>query len=87
MHGKPEREGFDIWSVRRTAAGWGHPERLGNVINTEESASSASMAANGKLSLHKAPVGTSDLWITCQSFWCNVARGGVLVLHARRWRR
>ncbi len=61
--GKPGRTGFDIWSVARTASGWGAPVHLGNVINTDESESSASMASNGSIYFHKAVGGNSDLWV------------------------
>ncbi len=62
--GKPERKGFDIWSVTRTASGWAAPVHLGNVINTDESESSASMASNGSIYFHKAVGGNSDLWVS-----------------------
>ncbi len=62
--GKPDRKGFDIWSVKRTASGWGAPAHLGNAINTDESESSASMAANGSIYFHKAIGGNSDLWVS-----------------------
>jgi len=62
--GNPDRKGFDIWSVTRTANGWSEPVHLGNVINTDESESSASMASNGSIYFHKAIGGDSDLWIS-----------------------
>ena len=62
--GKPDRKGFDIWSVARTDSGWGAPVHLGNVINTDESESSASMASNGSIYFHKAIGGNSDLWVS-----------------------
>jgi hypothetical protein len=62
--GKPERKGFDIWSVARTASGWGAAVNLGNAINTDESESSASMASNGSIYFHKAVGGNSDLWVS-----------------------
>ncbi len=62
--GKPDRKGFDIWSVARTTTGWSAPVHLGNVINTDESESSASMARNGSIYFHKAVGGNSDLWVS-----------------------
>jgi hypothetical protein len=62
--GKPERKGFDIWSVARTGTGWGTPLHLGNVINTDDSESSASVAANGTIYFHKVVGGNSDLWMS-----------------------
>ncbi len=62
--GKPERKGFDIWSVTRNAHGWSGPVHLGNVINTDESESSASMTNNGSIYFHKAVGGNSDLWVS-----------------------
>lgn len=47
--GKPERNGFDIWAVSKIAEGWGEAYHLGNVINTDASESSASIAANGNI--------------------------------------
>ncbi|MDQ1923340.1 hypothetical protein [Massilia pseudoviolaceinigra] len=64
VHGKPDRKGFDIWSVARTDSGWAAPVHLGNVINTDESESSASMASNGSIYFHKAVGGNSDLWVS-----------------------
>lgn len=62
--GKPDRKGFDIWSVARKTGGWGAPVHLGNVINTDESESSASIATNGSIYFHKALGGNSDLWVS-----------------------
>lgn len=61
--GKPDRKGFDIWSVNRTAQGWSAPTHLGNVINSDESESSASIASNGTIYFMKDKgAGNSDLW-------------------------
>lgn len=61
--GRPERKGFDIWSVTRTAKGWNAPVHLGNVINTDASESSASIASNGTIYFMKEKgAGDSDLW-------------------------
>lgn len=61
--GKPDRKGFDIWSVTRTANGWKAPVHLGNRINSDESESSASIAANGTIYFMKNQgEGNSDLW-------------------------
>lgn len=62
---KPERKGFDIYAVARTAQGWGPVQHLGHDINTDESESSASVAANGNLYFMKdAPGMQSDLWVS-----------------------
>lgn len=61
--GKPLRKGFDIWSVTRTASGWSAPAHIGNVINSDESESSASIASNGTIYFMKDEgAGNSDLW-------------------------
>lgn len=61
--GKPDRKGFDIWSVTRTSTGWSAPAHLGNVINSDESESSASIASNGTIYFMKDQgAGNSDLW-------------------------
>jgi hypothetical protein len=65
--GKPERTGFDIWSVSVTAAGWGQPTHLGNVINTDLSESSASVARNGNIYFQKptsSDTAHQDLWVS-----------------------
>lgn len=65
--GEPGRKGFDIWSVAHTAKGWEAPRHLGNVINTDVSESSASIASNGNIYFHKALAATpanSDLWVS-----------------------
>lgn len=61
--GRPDRKGFDIWSVTRSANGWSAPSHLGNLINSEESESSASIASNGTIYFMKDQgAGNSDLW-------------------------
>jgi len=65
--GKPERKGFDIWSIALGPAGWGPPAHLGNDINTDESESSASVASNGSIYFMKAndkAGAQSDLWVS-----------------------
>lgn len=65
--GKPARTGFDIWSVALTPAGWDQPKHLGNVINTDASESSASVARNGSIYFMKATAAdanNSDLWVS-----------------------
>lgn len=65
VHGKPERQGFDIWSVAYSAGKWGQPVHLGNRINSDESESSASIAANGSIYFMKADgANKSDLWLS-----------------------
>lgn len=62
---KPARKGFDIYAVERTAQGWGVVRHLGHDINTDESESSASVAANGNLYFMKeAAAMQSDLWVS-----------------------
>jgi hypothetical protein len=65
VEGKPERKGFDIWKVAYSGGKWGQPVHLGNDINTDESESSASIAANGTIYFMK-PNGAnrSDLWLS-----------------------
>jgi hypothetical protein len=65
--GKPERKGFDIWAVKRTATGWGDAYHLGSVVNTDASESFASMAKNGNIYFMKQnPNGkdSSDLYVS-----------------------
>lgn len=62
---KPARKGFDIYAVERTAQGWGPVRHLGHDINTDESESSAAIAANGNIYFMKAaPDMQSDLWVS-----------------------
>ncbi|MBC3910461.1 TolB-like translocation protein [Undibacterium umbellatum] len=65
--GKPERKGFDIWASSKTADGWGAAYHLGNVINTDASESSASIAANGNIYFMKEneeAAQQSDLYVS-----------------------
>lgn len=62
---RPERKGFDIYAVDRTDTGWGPVRHLGHDINTDESESSAAVAANGNIYFMKdAPGMQSDLWVS-----------------------
>lgn len=62
---KPARKGFDIYAVERGAQGWGAVHHLGHDINTDESESSAAIAANGSIYFMKnAPGMDSDLWVS-----------------------
>lgn len=62
---KPARKGFDIYAVERSAQGWGPVRNLGHDINTDESESSAAIAANGNIYFMKAAPGMqSDLWVS-----------------------
>lgn len=63
----PGREGFDIWAVKRTKNGWTEPFHLGNVINTDESESFASMSENGNIYFMKDnenEPGNSDIYMS-----------------------
>lgn len=67
VDGKPARTGFDVWAVQMGAQGWGQPYHLGNLINTDESESSASIAANGNIYFMKNNpdgVSQSDLYLS-----------------------
>jgi hypothetical protein len=46
--------GGNIWIVRRSAAGWGTPQPLGNGINTDTSVFSPAIAADGTLYFMRA---------------------------------
>jgi hypothetical protein len=62
---RPARKGFDIYAVERGAQGWGAVRHLGHELNTDESESSAAIAANGNLYFMKeAPGMQSDLWVS-----------------------
>lgn len=62
---RPARKGFDIYAVERTAQGWGPVRHLGHEINTDDSESSATIAANGNIYFMKdAPDTQSDLWVS-----------------------
>lgn len=63
--GKPGREGFDIWAVRREKKGWGQPYHLGNKINSDASESYASITRNGTIYFMKEnedKLGKSDIY-------------------------
>ena len=63
--GKPDREGFDIWAVRREKKGWGQPYHLGNKINSDASESYASITRNGTIYFMKEnedKLGKSDIY-------------------------
>jgi Tol biopolymer transport system component len=65
--GKPDREGFDIWAVKKTPTGWGDPYHLGNVINSDASESFASMAKSGNIYFMKQNPDakySSDLYVS-----------------------
>ena len=64
--GKPQREGFDIWAVRREKEGWSEPFHLGNRINSDASESYASIANNGNIYFMKEnenKIGKSDIYV------------------------
>jgi len=64
--GKPQREGFDIWAVRREKEGWSEPFHLGNTINSDASESYASIANNGNIYFMKENennIGKSDIYV------------------------
>lgn len=62
---RPARKGFDIYAVERSAQGWGPVRHLGHEINTDDSESSATIAANGNIYFMKdAPESQSDLWVS-----------------------
>lgn len=63
----PEREGFDIWAVKRTKTGWGAPYHLGNTINSDASESFASISKNGNIYFMKQALDerdSSDIWVS-----------------------
>lgn len=63
VDGKPERKGFDIYSVALKDGKWSARAHLGHVINSDESESSGSIAANGTIYFMKNGMeGKSDLW-------------------------
>lgn len=56
---------FDIWAVTKTSTGWSAPVHLGNVINTENSESFASITSSGSIYFMKDNpdgIGTSDIY-------------------------
>lgn len=65
--GQPNRQGFDIWSVKNYGKGWFEPVHLGNVINSDDSESYASMSKKGNIYFMKEnPDGTgkSDIYVS-----------------------
>ena len=67
VQGKPNRTGFDIWMVQKTKNGWTTPVHLGNVINSDQSESFASMANNRNIYFMKEnenPAYKSDLYVS-----------------------
>ena len=63
--GKPNRQGFDIWAVRREKKGWGQPYHLGNKINSDASESYASITRSGTIYFMKEnedKLGKSDIY-------------------------
>jgi len=57
---------FDIWKVTRTKNGWGTPEHLSNVINTEEDEFYPSITNTGNLyftAAYKGGPGREDIYI------------------------
>lgn len=64
---RPNRTGFDIWAVDRTAKGWTPPYHLGNIINTDASESYASVTKQGHIYFMKenpAKAGNSDIYVS-----------------------
>jgi len=60
---KPGRKGFDIYSVALKDGRWGPLVHLGHDINSDESESSGSIAADGTIYFMKnGAEGKSDLW-------------------------
>ncbi len=64
---QPNRTGFDIWAVKRTAKGWSAPYHLGNIINTDVSESYASITTSGHIYFMKEnenKQGNSDIYVS-----------------------
>jgi len=64
---QPNRTGFDIWAVKRTANGWSAPYHLGNIINTDVSESYASITTSGHIYFMKEnenKQGNSDIYVS-----------------------
>jgi len=60
---KPERKGFDIYSVALEHGKWGPAVHLGHDINTDESESSASITSDGTIYfMRNGADGKSDIW-------------------------
>lgn len=67
VEGKPDRKGFDIWAVRKNKDGWSEPYNLGNVINSDDSESYASITQNGNIYFMKENpngIGKSDIYVS-----------------------
>lgn len=63
---RPNRTGFDIWAVDKTAVGWSAPYHLGNTINTDASESYASVTNKGDVYFMKdnpAQAGNADIYV------------------------
>ncbi len=63
----PESEGANIWSVKKTEAGWTEPEHIGLEINTKYHESYPCLAANNNLyffSRRPGGYGDSDLYMS-----------------------
>ncbi len=64
---RPNRTGFDIWAVDKTATGWTAPYHLGNVMNTDASESYASVTRKGDIYFmkdHPQKAGNSDIYVS-----------------------
>lgn len=67
VESKPDRKGFDIWAVKRTKKGWSDVYHLGNVINSDDSESFASITRSGNIYFMKDnpdKVGSSDIYVS-----------------------
>lgn len=67
VESKPDREGFDIWAVKRVKNEWSEPYHLGNVINTDASESFASVTSQGHIYFMKEnpdQKGSSDIYVS-----------------------
>lgn len=65
--GLPQRQGFDIWAVKKQKKGWSEPFHLGNNINTDASESYASMSLDGSVYFMKENsdgLGKSDIYVS-----------------------
>lgn len=65
--GGPLKSDYDIWSVTKTAQGWGKPERLPETINTSGDEYYPSVAANGNLyftSEREGGAGKEDIFVS-----------------------
>jgi Tol biopolymer transport system component len=62
-----EMKDFDIWKVSRQGNGWGQPENLGSVINTEADEFYPSIAKNGNLyftAAYQGGPGREDIYLS-----------------------